>query len=213
MQVILLHDVERVGHEGDTMNVAGGYARNFLLPRGLAVQATRGAKADLNLRQAAIAKRDDAKRLKADDVATHLAAQLVEVTATVGEGKRIHGQVTTQQIADAVKAQLEFDLDKRDIEITDPIRETGDYLLSVRLYKDVRAQLPLRVIAGERHQVFRFRAGKAVPAAAPVEEAPDAVEAAEEIVWEAPAVEAAPATAAAAETPVTEAAEAATAAE
>ena len=193
MQVILLHDVERVGHEGEILTVAGGYARNYLLPRGLAVQATRGAMADLNLRQAAIAKRDGAKRTKADDLAAHLAAQLVEVTATVGEGKRIHGQVTTAQIAEAVKTQLEYDLDKRDIEITDPIRETGDYLLSVRLYKDVRAQLPLRVIAGERHQVFRFRAGKAVPAPAAAEEPLDAVEAAEEIVWEAPPVEAAPA--------------------
>jgi len=193
MQVILLHDVERVGHEGDILNVAGGYARNYLLPRGLAVQAMRGAMADLNLRRGAIAKRDGAKRTKADDLATHLGAQLVEVKATVGEGKRIHGQVTTQQIAEAVKTQLDYDLDRRDIEITDPIRETGDYLLSVRLYKDVRAQLPLRVVAGERHETFRFRKAKEVPTEAPAEESQDAVDAAEEIVWGGAAAEAAPA--------------------
>jgi large subunit ribosomal protein L9 len=213
MQVILLHDVERVGHEGDILNVAGGYARNYLLPRGLAVQATRGAMADLNLRRGAIAKRDDVKRTKADDLAAHLAAQLVEVKATVGEGKRIHGQVTTQQIADAVKAQLDFELDRRDIEITDPIRETGDYLLSVRLYKDVRAQLPLRVVAGERQEVFRFRGAREVPAEAASDEAQDAVDAAEEILWDADAAAAAAAEAPEAATEVDEAAETPAAAE
>jgi large subunit ribosomal protein L9 len=179
MQVILLHDVERVGHEGDTMNVADGYARNYLLPRGLAVKANRGAKADLELRQGAIAKRDGDKRQKAADLAAEIASRIVEIKATVGEGKRLHGQVTTHQIADAALTQLGYEIDRRDIEITEPIREVGDYLLSVRLYKDVRAQLPVRVLSAGR----RGADGSLIEEEPVVEESADAVEAAEEIVW------------------------------
>lgn len=180
MQVILLHDVERVGHEGDIMKVAGGYARNYLLPRGLAVLATKGALGDLELRRSAITKRDTDKRDKAAALCAHLSEQQLEVRATVGEGRRLHGQVTTQMIADAVKAQLEFEIDRRDIEITEPIRELGDYLLSVRIYKDVRAQLPVRVVPGGKHYD-----ASALPQAPASVDPQDAVDSAEEILWDA----------------------------
>lgn len=146
MEVILLADVERVGHEGDTLKVADGYARNYLIPRKLAVPATRGALKDLANRQGAIARRDTEKREAAQALADDLKDKLVTVKHVTGEGTKLHGTVTTAQIAEAATAQLGLKVDKRDLELPEPIREVGDYLVSARLYKDIHAQLPVRVV-------------------------------------------------------------------
>lgn len=147
MQVILLHDVERVGHEGDILKVSDGYARNYLVPRGLAVVANRGMLKDLEQRKGAIERRDTEKREAAQKIADELRDKLIVVKHVTGEGKKLHGTVTTQQIADAAQAQLGLKLDKRDLEILEPIREIGDYLVTARVYKDVSAELPVRVIS------------------------------------------------------------------
>ncbi len=147
MRVIFLQDVERVGHEGDVVDVADGYARNYLIPRSLAVKASRGALRELEQRRGAIEHRDEEKRVNAANLARDLGHNTITVKATVGEGERLHGQVTAQQIADAALEQLGLEIDRRDIEIPEPIRHLGDYLISARLYKDVRAELPLSVVA------------------------------------------------------------------
>lgn len=149
MQVILLHDVDRLGHEGDVLTVADGYARNYLLPQALAVKADRGTLKDLETRQHAIERRNTEKRAAAVASAEDLGGKLVTVKATTGQGTKLHGTVTTAQIAEAASQQLGITLDRRDIDIAEPIRETGDYLVSVRLYKDVAAQLPLHVISSK----------------------------------------------------------------
>jgi large subunit ribosomal protein L9 len=146
MEVILLADVERVGHEGDTLKVADGYARNYLIPRKLAVPAPRGALKDLANRRGAIARRDTEKREAAQALADELKDKLVTVKHVTGEGTKLHGTVTTAQIAEAATAQLGLKMDKRDLELPEPIREVGDYLVSARLYKDIHAQLPVRVV-------------------------------------------------------------------
>lgn len=146
MQVILMDDVERVGHEGDVIEVADGFARNFLLPKKLAVAATRGALKDLENRRRAIEGRESQKAAKAQAIADDLAAKRVTVHARAGEGQRIHGQVTPGMIAEAVSQQLGMEIDRRDIDIAEPIRELGDYLISVRVYKTVAAQLPVSVV-------------------------------------------------------------------
>ncbi len=146
MEVILLEDVERVGHEGDILKVADGYARNYLIPRKLAVSATGGALKDLENRRGAIARRDAEKREAAQALAEQLKDKLVTVKHVTGEGTKLHGTVTTAQIADAATEQLGLKIDKRDLELAEPIREVGDYLVSARLYKDVHAQLPVRVV-------------------------------------------------------------------
>lgn len=146
MRVIFLHDVERIGHEGEVAEVADGYARNYLIPRGLAVRATKGAMRELEQRRSAIERRDEEKRERATSLAQDLAEKAVVVKVTVGEGQRLHGQVTAQQIAAAVTEQLDLEIDRRDIEIPEPIRLLGDYLISARLYKDVRAELPVSVV-------------------------------------------------------------------
>jgi large subunit ribosomal protein L9 len=146
MRVILLDDVERVGHEGDILKVADGYARNYLLPKKLAVEATRGALVELERRRSAIAAREDDKRSKARARADEMSQMRIVVTARAGQGTRLHGQVTPQMISDAAKAQLNIEIDKRDIDIAEPIRELGEYLISAKLYKDVAAQLPVTVV-------------------------------------------------------------------
>lgn len=167
MQVILLDDVERVGHEGDVITVADGYARNYLIPRKMAVPATKGALKDLERRAKAIAAREEVKRAKAQSVAEELANLRVVVKARAGQGQRLHGQVTPQMIVEAAKEQIHVEIDRRDIEIAEPIRELGDYLVGVRLYKDVHAQLPVSVVseAAEEPHV-----AAAPPAAVPEEE-------------------------------------------
>jgi len=147
MQVILLHDVDRVGHEGDLLKVADGYGRNYLLPQGLAVAASRGTLKDLEQRKQAIARRDGEKRDVAQKVAEELKDKVIVIKHVTGEGTKLHGTVTTQHIADAAKAQLGLSLDKRDLDLSEPIREVGDYLVSARVYKDVAAQLAVRVIS------------------------------------------------------------------
>ena len=174
MQVILLQDVDRVGHEGDLLNVADGYARNYLIPRGLAVQTNKGSLKDLELRRGAIAKRETEKRAAAQQVAEEVRNKTIVVRAVTGEGTKLHGTVTAHQIAEAAAQQLKLSLDKRDIDIPEPIREVGDYLVSARLYKDVAAQLPIRVVS-EKQLASEEAEGEA--AAAPPEEEPAASEA------------------------------------
>ncbi len=146
MKVILLEDIPRVGHEGDVIDVADGYHRNYLEPRGLAVRATRGALRDLENRREAIARRDDQKRVRAQEKVENLRQQRVIVRAPTGEGRRLHGTVTTGQIAEAAEEQLGIIIDRRDIDVPEAIREIGDYLITARVYKDVEAQLAVRVV-------------------------------------------------------------------
>jgi large subunit ribosomal protein L9 len=144
-----MEDIERTGHEGDVVKVADGFARNYLIPRKFAVQATKGALKDLENRRAAISGRESEKRVRAQHLAEEMSAKRIVVRARAGEGQRIHGQVTTGMIADAAKEQLGMEIDRRDIDITESIRELGDYLVSATIYKEVAAQLPISVVREE----------------------------------------------------------------
>lgn len=145
MKVILIQDVDNLGEEGDVVTVKDGYGRNYLIPRGLARVATSGAvKArQEEMRQAARKKaraREDAER-----VARELENLEIPVTARVGEENRIFGTVTTQQLAVEL-AKRGFEIDRRDIELNEEIRMVGVYTATVKLYKDVTAQLKVRVM-------------------------------------------------------------------
>lgn len=179
MQVILMDDVERVGHEGDVIEVADGFARNFLLPKKLAVAATKGALKDLESRRKAIEAREAQKAAKAQAIADDLATKRVIVKARAGEGQRIHGQVTPAMIAEAAAEQIGAEIDRRDIDIAEPIRELGDYLISVRVYKTVAAQLPVSVVR-EKSDEDQEEEQAAVAAEAAEEETPAEDEATDE---------------------------------
>lgn len=146
MRVILLADVERLGHEGDIVEVRDGYARNYLIPRGLATRATKGALRDLELRREAIERRNLQKREAALAVAERVREQTVIIEAMVGERGRLHGRVTTMQIAQALQDQLGINVDRRDIQLREPIKAAGDYVISAQLFKDVVVDIALRVV-------------------------------------------------------------------
>ena len=194
MKVILLDDVPALGHEGDVVEVADGHLRNYLEPRKLAVRASKGALKDLEARRLAIQRRDQHKRDEAQELAEGLREQKIVVHAQTGEGTTLHGSVTSQQIAEAASEQLGFELDRRAIDIPEPIRETGHYLVTARVYKDVDTQLAVSVIPIEAEEAEpaadeeppsspaeRLRSGPQAADQEPIEseEIEDAAEAAE----------------------------------
>ena len=144
-KLILTHEVTGLGEPGDVVEVKDGYARNFLIPRRLATPWTKGAESQVSaIRKAReIATLDEAKA-----VADSLAAKTVVVTANAGESGRLFGAVTTGDIADAVVAANGPQVDKRKIEIGQPIKTTGEYTVSVRLHPEVSAKISVKVVAG-----------------------------------------------------------------
>lgn len=147
MEVILLEDVERLGHEGEVVTVADGYGNNYLLPKRLAERCTKAGLRALEQRRRAIQRREQEKGELAQELSERIREAGVTVTAAVGEGGRLHGQVTTQQIAEALAEQMGTRIDRRDIDIPAPIREVGNYLITATLYKEVRCEIPVHVVS------------------------------------------------------------------
>lgn len=144
MKVILLQDVKALGKKGDIKEVAEGYARNFLLPRGLAVEAS-GGHLRQHQQQATAAAGKKAKILAdARAVAAKIDGLKLETTARVGEGGRLFGSVTSGDIADLLKKRG-FTVDKRKIELSEPIKSLGTFSVRVKLHPDVEAHLQVTV--------------------------------------------------------------------
>ncbi len=149
MKVILRSNVEGVGYTGDVVEVANGYAQNFLMPKGLAMRATEGAAS-----QAAAMKRSrDLQDLKqrevAEEAAQRLEAVSISIEARVGQDDQLYGSVTTSDIAEAVQAQTGIELDRRNMSLEEPIRQVGTHQVEMRLHPEVRAQLTIEVAAVE----------------------------------------------------------------
>ena len=144
--MILKADVKGVGKAGSILDVADGHARNYLLPRGLAEEATAGALAQLEGRRAAKQKRDDKMLAEANTVAALLQSRPVPVRAKGGEQGKLFGAVTNVQIADAVRAEFGVDVDRHKIELEEPIKSAGDHACIVRLAHGVVAKVTIRVV-------------------------------------------------------------------
>lgn len=145
MEVILKQAVEKLGNPLDIVKVADGFARNFLIPRGLAVLATEGNKKtvseSLRLRQA----REERENKKAKTAARKIESVSLTIPVKVGEDDKLFGSVTPQNIADAL-ANEGYPIDKRDIEMEEPIKELGVYTVPVRLSKSVAAKVKVWVV-------------------------------------------------------------------
>jgi large subunit ribosomal protein L9 len=147
MRIVLRDDVENLGQKGDLVDVADGYARNYLVPRGLALKATTG-----NQKQADAMRRNrDAREARERDAAQALAAQFEGRTITIkaragGEG-RLFGSVTSVDIAEAVQKQTGAEIDRRKIDLDEPLKELGGVDVAVRLHPDVLATLHVEVEA------------------------------------------------------------------
>lgn len=147
MEIILKQDVDNLGHKDQIVNVRPGYANNFLIPNGMATAATESAKKVLaeNIRQRA---HKEAKMVTdAQAVADKMSAISVAISAKAAEGGKIFGSVTAQQVADAIEAKG-FTIDKRDVKIG-TIKEVGEYKASVKIYKDIKAEVPVTVTAAD----------------------------------------------------------------
>ena len=144
MKVILLADVKGTGKKEQIVNVSDGYARNFLLPRKLAREATAEAMNAVSRAKAAEEHREAENKKKAAQVAEGLRGKTIRLTARAGETGRLYGSITGQEVAEALEKQYHVTDDKRKIELSDAIRATGEYGASVWLYAGISA--PMRVI-------------------------------------------------------------------
>lgn len=145
MKVILLEDVKSLGKKGQIVNVSDGYARNMLLPKKLGVEATTKNMNDLKLQKAHEEKVAQENLDAARAFAAELKDKEVVVTIKVGEGGRTFGSVSTKEISEAVKMQLGYDIDKKKMQLSNPIRELGTTIVSIRLHPKVTGELKVIV--------------------------------------------------------------------
>jgi len=146
MKVILLQELKGRGGEGDVIDVARGFAVNYLFPRKVAIEATSGNLKQLEQRFGNIKKREEERIGDAGSLASKLDGKVVTVEAKVGEEGRLFGSVTTSHIEAAIHEQLGVEIDRRKIETHGPIKEAGARVIEVSLYRDVKAELTVNVI-------------------------------------------------------------------
>lgn len=147
MKVLLRSDVDGVGKRGDVVDVAKGFARNYLFPTGRALMATAGAERQATTMRRARDLRDARDREAAQTVAEVLAGASVVVKARAGTGGRLFGSVTASDVAEAVAAQTGAVVDRRKIHLSEPIKSLGTHLVPVGLHSDVHVELTVEVVA------------------------------------------------------------------
>lgn len=175
MKVILLEELKGKGGEGDVIDVARGFAVNYLLPRKLAVEATAGNLKQLEARRTNIAKREETRRAQAQGLAASLEGKTVVVEAKAGDEGRLFGSVTAQMIVDAIRDQLGVDVDRKKTDVHGHIKELGVHPVHVQVHREVKAEVNVNVV-----RLGEAEAAKAAPSqpAAALEpgEAPSDVE-------------------------------------
>jgi large subunit ribosomal protein L9 len=147
VKVVLRDDVENVGRKGDLLEVADGFARNYLVPRGLAMKATKGVAQQAEAMRRNREAREARDREAAQALADQLTGRRIEVRARAGEGGRLFGSVTTADIVDAVRAQTGVDVDRRNTQLSEPLKELGAVDVPVKLHADVEVTLSVDVVA------------------------------------------------------------------
>jgi large subunit ribosomal protein L9 len=147
MKLILTAEVTGLGSSGDTVEVKGGYARNYLLPRGLAMLSTRGAEKQIQSLRRARAARDVRSLDEAQSVAAQLSNLTVTLPARAGEGGRLFGRITTADVVAAVTAAGGPALDRRRVELPNSIKSTGTHTVTVRVHPEVSTPVTLEVVA------------------------------------------------------------------
>lgn len=145
MKVILKQDVKGLGREGDTVKVADGYARNYLIPRGLAIEASERNLRILQAEKVAMERKADRELALARRLAQELASGGITIRRKSGEGGRLFGSVTARDIADAIREVLGVEIDRRKIELPDPIKAVGSYTIPIRLHAQVTARVVVDV--------------------------------------------------------------------
>src|ERR687885_1344443 len=143
-QVLLREDVDNLGARGEIVKVKAGYARNFLLPRKLAVEATPGNVKQIEAERAALLKKEAKERATAEAQAAQMGGLRLNFERKVGEHGLLYGSVTAMHVADALK-EKGYEVDRRRVHLPEPIKETGDYTVTVRLHREVNVEIPVTV--------------------------------------------------------------------
>jgi large subunit ribosomal protein L9 len=149
MKVILSSDVDTLGHKGDVVNVADGYGRNFLVPKGLAMVATKGALKQAELMQKARAEKEEKIRAEAQGKVEKLESAPIYISARAGEDGKLFGSVTNSDVARGIEDQLGEAVDRHNIRLEDAIRSLGTHRVDLDLHEGVHATVTVEVIAHE----------------------------------------------------------------
>lgn len=147
MEIILIQDVKALGKKGDIVKVNDGYARNFILPKKLGLEATKQNLNDLKLQKAAEEKKQKEILEEAKQFGKKLEELSIKVTIKAGEGGKTFGSVSTKEIAAALKEQFGLDLDKKKLQLSDPIKNAGTYSVPAKLHPQVTAEIKVKVEA------------------------------------------------------------------
>jgi large subunit ribosomal protein L9 len=148
MEVILREDVEKLGNRGEVVKVAAGYARNFLLPKKLAVAATGSNKKIVEQERQAHLRKEAKVTGESEDLAKLLNGVSVTIMQKAGENDQLFGSVTSKDVADALAAK-NFTIDRRKVQLDEPIKQLGEFKVPVRLHRDVTAEITVLVIKEE----------------------------------------------------------------
>ena len=146
MKIVLRADVDNLGRKGDLVSVADGYARNYLVPKGLAMAATDGVAKQAEAMRRSRQVRDLREKDGAEATARQLAAKIIEIKARAGEGGRLFGSVTSTDIAEAIEAQTGVHLDRRKLSV-EPIKSLGTHEVPIRLHSEVEVPITIEVVA------------------------------------------------------------------
>ncbi len=145
MEVILREDIEKLGNRGEVVKVAPGYARNFLLPKKLAVAATGANKKIVEQERQSHLRKEAKHKTEAEDLSRLLTGVSVTIAQKAGENDQLFGSVTSKDVGDALAAR-NFTIDRRKIQLDEPIKQLGEYKVPVRLHKDVTAEVTVLVV-------------------------------------------------------------------
>lgn len=143
MKIMLTKDVDNVGHAGEIKDVADGYGRNFLIPRKLAVLAGRGVEAEAKRIQDAAARREAKERDQAREFAEEIDNKTVVVRLKVGAEDKVFGAITSEDISTAIKQQHQVEVDRRRVELKEPLKQLGEHQVTLRLHRDIDAHINL----------------------------------------------------------------------
>ena len=146
MKVILNQEIKALGKRGEVKEVSDGYGRNYLLPKGLAIEATSGNLKVLNDKKESAARKEEMEQAEAETLAKKLAGCKVTFKVKTGEGGRLFGSITAKDVADQIKKEHGFDLDKRKLAIDDSTKNLGDYPVKIHLYKGISTEITVKVI-------------------------------------------------------------------
>jgi large subunit ribosomal protein L9 len=147
MKVILQQDIANQGKQGEVVTVSDGYARNYLFPRKLAVEAAGGVMKNFEAKNALEERRAEKLQLEAERTAEKLTEKTVTLQVKAGANDRLYGRVTAADIADAVEKELSVKLDKRKVGLLDPIKAIGEYSIPIKLHRNVTVPLKVAIVA------------------------------------------------------------------